>query len=203
MKYRDLPENPTSDPDIFLPFGDGRRNIAILIRSSQDPTKLAAAARDAVREIDPSILIYEVSTTTERFNKAIERPRFAGWMMTVFAGLALLLASVGLYGVMSYSVKRRTRELGVRIAIGASPGDVTSMVVSSGMILVGIGIAIGIGSALLLTGLLKALLFGIGATDPLTFISVAATLAAVAFPACYIPARRASRIDPITALRYE
>jgi putative ABC transport system permease protein len=203
MKYRGLPDNPTADPDVFVPFNDLRRNMFIVLRSGTDPSNLAAAARATVHDADPSIPIFEVSTMSERVARAIEQSRFAGWMMTVFAGLALTLASIGLYGVMAYTVRLRTRELGVRIAMGASPGTVAVAVVRGDMTLVAIGIAIGIASGLALTRVLNTLLFGVGATDPLTFAGVALVLAVVALVACYLPARRASRIDPVTALRSE
>jgi putative ABC transport system permease protein len=200
MKYRGLPDNPTADPDVFVPFNDRRRNMFVVIRSGTDPANLAAAARATVHDIDPSIPIFEVSTMSERVARAIEQSRFAGWMMTVFAGLALTLASIGLYGVMAYTVRLRTRELGVRIAVGASPGTVALAVVRGAMILVAIGIAIGIAAALALTRLLNTLLFGVGAMDVPTFAGVALVLAVVALVACYLPARRASRIDPVAAL---
>jgi len=203
MKYRGLPDNPTADPDVFVPFNDRRRSMFIVVRSATDPSNLAAAARATIHDIDPSIPIFEVSTMSERVARAIEQSRFAGWMMTVFAGLALTLASIGLYGVMAYTVRLRTRELGVRIAMGASPGTVAVAVVRSGMILVTIGIAIGIAAALGLTRVLNTLLFGVGSTDPPTFAAVALVLAVVALVACYLPARRASRIDPVAALRSE
>jgi putative ABC transport system permease protein len=203
IKYRGLPENPTADPDVFLPFSDRQREVAILIRSSRDPSGLTAATRAVAHEVDPSITIYEVATLAERVSRAIERSKFAGWMMTIFAGLALVLASVGLYGVMAYTVRRQTREIGVRIALGASPGDVVGMVVRKGMALVSIGTGIGLTAALALTRLLHSLLFEVSAVDPLTFLGVAAALGVVALIACYVPARRAAQIDPVTALRYD
>jgi putative ABC transport system permease protein len=203
MKYRGLPENPTADPDVFIPFSDRQREVAILIRSSQDPSGLAAAARAAAREVDPSITIYEIATMSERVGRAIERARFAGWMMTIFASLALTLASVGLYGVMAYTVRRQTREIGVRIALGASAGDVVGMVIRRGMALVSVGMGVGLAVALALTRLLHTLLFEVSAVDPLTYLGVAAALGVVALIACYAPARRAARIDPVTALKCE
>jgi putative ABC transport system permease protein len=203
MKYRGLPDNPTADPDIFLPFSERRRSVAILIRSSSDPSTLGDAARAAVHEISPSIPIYGVSTMSERVSQAIERSRFAGWMMAVFAGLALTLASIGLYGVMAYTVRLRTREIGVRIAIGATPGAVARAIVRDGMLLAVIGIALGIAASLALTRLLDTLLFGVGAMDAPTFALVALALGLVALLACYLPARRASRTDAIIALRSE
>jgi putative ABC transport system permease protein len=203
MKYRGLPENDTPDPDLFVPFSDSRRLVAIMIRSSRDPSGLAPAVRAAAREIDPSITIFEVATLPERVGRAIERSRFAGWMMTVFAGLALTLAAVGLYGVVAYTVRRQTREIGVRIALGASRSDVVIMVVRKGMALVLVGIGIGLIAAIALTRLLQTLLFEVSAMDPLTILVVAILLAAVALLACYLPARRAARINPVTALRYE
>lgn len=203
MKYRGLPANPTADPDIFFPFSDRQRNVAILIRSAIDPSSLGRAVRATVRELDPAIPVYEVATMSDRFARAIERSRFASWMMGVFAVLALTLASIGLYGVMSYSVRRRTRELGVRIAIGASPKEVAGMVVRRGMILAAIGLALGVTASFALTRLLDTMLFGVNSADPLTFALVGLLLATVALIASYLPARRASHIDPLAALRHE
>jgi putative ABC transport system permease protein len=186
-----------------VPFSDRQRNVAVIIRSSLDASNLTAAVRSAAREIDPSIVTYEVATMSQRVSRAIERTRFASWMMALFAGLALTLASIGLYGVMAYTVRRRTRELGVRIALGASPGEVAAMVVRRGMLLVAIGISLGFIAALALTRILNTLLFGVSSLDPLTFLGVAAILGSVALAACCIPARRASRIDPIHALRQD
>jgi putative ABC transport system permease protein len=147
--------------------------------------------------------VYQVATMSERLSRAIERSRFSSWMMGVFAALALTLASIGLYGLMAYTVRQRTREFGIRIAMGATTGEVAGMVVRKGMLLVAAGITIGVILAGVMARLLGALLFGISDTDPRTFLVVGAILAAVALVACYLPARRASRVDPTTALRYE
>jgi putative ABC transport system permease protein len=131
------------------------------------------------------------------------QPRFAMLLLASFAGLALLLAAVGMYGVISYSVTQRTQEIGVRIALGAERGNVLSMVLAQGARLAALGIASGLAAALATTRLMTSFLFGVRATDPLTFAAVSVLLVAVALLACYIPARRATRVDPIIALRYE
>lgn len=201
MKYRGLPDNPTADPDVFFPFSDRQRSVSLLIRTELEPSNLTSAVRATVRDVDPSIPIYEIATMSDRVNRSIERSRFAGWMMTIFAVMALLLSSIGLYGVVSYMIRRRTREIGVRVAMGASPGEVILMVVRNSMTLVGIGVVAGVVAALALGQVLQTLLFGVSALDPLTFAVVAVVLSAVALIACYLPARRASRIDPVQALR--
>ena len=161
MKYRGVPNNPTADPDVFLPFSERQRNIAILVRTSLDPKDLSGAVRAAIREVDPAIPVYNIATMSERVSRSIARSRFAGWAMTLFAALALALASIGLYGVMAYNVSRRTRELGVRIAVGASPHRVVGIVLGRGIGLAGVGLAIGMLGALGLARLLGTMLYGV------------------------------------------
>jgi ABC-type antimicrobial peptide transport system permease subunit len=175
----------------------------MLVRTSGDPVHLAGAVRQAIYEVDGSVVISDVSTMKERIGRYIERPRFSSWMMGIFAALALLLASIGLYAVMTYIVRQRTREFGIRIAIGATGREVVSMTIREGMLLVTAGIAIGLILARVLTSTLETLLFGISDTDAPTFIGVAIVLSLVALLACYLPARRASRVDPVAALRHE
>jgi predicted permease len=203
MKYRGLPNNPTADPDIYRPLPDEERDILLLVRTSLDPGSLSAAVRNAIHEIDKTIPIYDVATMSERIGDQTARSRFTGWLMSIFAGIALVLATVGLYGVMSYAVTRRTQEIGVRMALGASRGSVLLLVLRQGMPLILAGIGIGLAVSFGLTRLISTLLYGVTPTDAFTFGSVSASLVLVALFACWLPARRASRVDPIHALRHE
>jgi putative ABC transport system permease protein len=135
--------------------------------------------------------------------KSLQRQNFNMLLLTVFAGIALLLASIGIYGLMSYSVRQRSHEIGIRLALGAREHEMVGMVVRNGMTLAGIGLVLGLGAAYGLTRFLGTLLFGVRASDPTTYLIVAAVLGSVAFIASYIPARRAAKVDPIIALRYE
>ena len=189
------------DAQIFYPgFGDTE---TFLIGTSAEPSSLARAVAAAVFEVDKDQPIDHIQSLDAIVSASIARRRFSAAMLGIFSLLALLLASVGLYGVLSYSVARRTREIGLRVALGASGRSVVKMLLVQGMTPVLIGLGIGVAGAFALTRLISSLLFEVSATDPLAFVSTLSVLASVAVLACYVPARRAARIDPATALRYE
>ena len=174
------------------------------IRSTtSDPTTLTSAAQNVVWDINKDVPLANVRTMQDLIANSVQRRKFSMLLLTIFAATAMLLAAIGLYGVMSHSVAQRTKEIGVRMALGARRPDVLALVVKRGMALVGIGIAAGIVLSLAMARLIAGLLFGITATDPLTFIGVATLLGLVAFIANYLPARRAASVDPMVALRYE
>jgi putative ABC transport system permease protein len=177
--------------------------ISLFLRSSSNPESLTAGVRDAVQAIDKDLPIANIKTGDQLLYDAAGQPRFHTLLIALFAGLALLLAAVGIYGVISYSVAQRTHELGIRLAVGARPRDVLFLVMREGMMLTLTGTVIGVVAAFGLTRLLTSLLFRVSATDPLTFLGVAALLVAVALLACWIPARRATKVDPMIALRCE
>ena len=156
-----------------------------------------------MQAIDPDQPVANVKTMEEWLTTSVAAPRYRTALLGLFALVALVLASTGIYGVMSYSVAQRTHEIGVRMALGARQLDVLKLVVRQGMSLVVIGVGLGLAGAIALTRLMASLLFGVTAKDPVTFVAVATLLALVAFIACYIPARRATKVDPLVALRYE
>jgi len=199
IRHRALESNPAAA--MYMPAYEGSMNV--VIRSQGDPASLAAAVRKEVLQIDPNQPVADVRTMEQWLDRAVAGPRYRTTLLGLFALVALALASTGIYGVMSYSVSQRTHEIGVRMALGARRNDVLSLVVGQGMTLVIIGVAIGLAGAFALTRLMASLLFGVTAKDPFTFVVVSALLAVVAFVACYMPARRATKVDPLTALRYE
>jgi putative ABC transport system permease protein len=204
VKYRGLPQNPNADPDVYFPLPQSPiGNLFLAARSSVDPNSLVAAVRGVLRELDPDLPVYEVTTMTESVANQTTRSRFSAWLLSVFGALALALAAVGIYSVMAYAVEQRSREIGIRMAMGARAADVLKMVVGQGMRLALLGVALGLGAALALTQLMKRLLFGVAAADPLTYGVIALLLTLVALLACWIPARRAAKVDPIITLRYE
>jgi len=202
VKYRGLPENPTADPDIYLPFVDRNSQFALAVRASVPASSLVAPLRAVIREADPSIPVYQVSTMDELISGQTSQSRFTMWLMGIFAAVALSLSVIGIYGVMSYLVAQRTREIGIRLALGAGARDILRLVVGNGARLIVAGILIGLVASFALQRLVSSMLFGVTAADAASGIAVA-VLAAVALLACYVPALRATRVDPLHALRYE
>jgi putative ABC transport system permease protein len=189
---------------IYVPFEQiPVRTLAITLRTAGDPLGLAASVRNQVKELDPDQPVTEVRPMTEVISRSVWQPRLYAILFAVFAAVALILACVGIYGVMSYAVSQRTHEIGIRMALGASTSDVLKMVLGQGMLLTLAGVGLGLLGAFGVTRVMSSLLFNISATDPVTFAGVSLLLSIVSLLACYIPARRATRVDPMVALRYE
>jgi putative ABC transport system permease protein len=203
VRYRSLTEDVP--PEVYTPYPQlaVTTGMWIALRTDADPLSLTGAARAEVQALDKELPVFEVKTLDQYFSGAVAHPRFNALLLLLFACVALLLTAVGLYGVISYSVTQRTREIGIRMALGAQTHDTLRLVVKQGMTLTLIGVAIGLGGALALTRLLKTLLYGVSAVDPLTFAVIALLLALVSLVACWIPARRATKVDPLIALRSE
>jgi putative ABC transport system permease protein len=178
-------------------------NISFVVRGANDSTPLEGSIRGAVRELDPTLPVYNLWSMNEVVSKSMVQPRFLALLLATFSGIALFLAAIGIYGVMAYSVAQRTQEIGVRMALGARPLHVLRLVFGQSLGMLLVGVAIGLAGAFALTRLMRTLLFEITATDPLTYVSVIGLLTVVALLACYIPARRAAKVDPLIALRYE
>jgi putative ABC transport system permease protein len=177
--------------------------VRVVLRAAREPAMLMQGARERVRELDSQIPISEVRTLDDMISESVALPRFRTVLLGVFAALAVLLASIGLYGVLSYSVTQRTQEIGIRMALGAQRRDIYSSVLGRGVLLVGLGLAIGVMGALGLTRFLQAMLYGVTPRDPVTLLLAIVFFTAVAALACWIPARRASQVDPLVALRHE
>ena len=175
----------------------------VVLRAQGDPGSLVGAIRREVQAIDPAVPVAHVRTMEDVLSSAQSRPRFLTLLLTFFSGVALIIATVGIYGVISYSVTRRSKEFGLRMALGAQRKDVLGLVMKQGVLLTLIGVFAGIAAALGLTRMMASLLFGVRPTDAVTFVSVSAVLGIIALFATYIPARRATQVDPMTALRYE
>ncbi|MGH9779102.1 MAG: ABC transporter permease [Candidatus Acidiferrales bacterium] len=179
------------------------RDITLLVRTPGEPQALAEPVRQVVRQLDSALPVYNVQTMDEIISGTVARPRFTMTLVSLFAAVALLLAAVGIYGVIAYSVNQRLHEIGIRLALGAQPTSILMLVVGKGMLLVLVGLLAGVGGALGLTRFLATLLFGVSPTNPMTYGGVAVLLGLVALAACWMPARRAMRVDPMVALRYE
>ncbi len=195
-------------PEMFLPYNSPlwpgmTQSMSLVVRASSDPATLTAAIRREVLAVDPAQPVYNVLTMGQVLDESISRQRLNMTLLSIFAALALLLSTIGIYSVMSYLVTQHTREIGIRMALGARPKDVLKLVMGQGLMLTLIGVGFGVAGALVLTRLMESLLFGVRSTDLLTFVGVSLLLMCVALLACYIPARRAMRVDPMIALRYE
>jgi ABC-type antimicrobial peptide transport system permease subunit len=190
-------------PEIFTPYQQSRvQFMYVVVKSRGDTASLVGPIRSAVKAIDPDQPVGQ-RTLEQQFTNAISFPRLYAILLGTFAGLALLLAAIGIYGVVSYLVGQRTREIGIRMALGASQGNVLRNVLGRGLRLAGLGLAIGLAASMLVTRLLEAFLYRVGATDPVTFAMAVAVLVGIAVLACWIPALRATKVDPLVALRYE
>jgi predicted permease len=201
-KYRGLREEPL--PFFYTPLAQHRMSpMTLLVRTDDDPLMTLPAVRAELKNLDKNLTLYQINTLSAQLAEALSNERMIAVLLGVFGVAALLLAAVGLYGVMSYAVARRTHEIGVRMALGAQPGDIMKLVLWQGLVLVLVGSIVGLAAAFALTRLMSSLLYGISATDPLTFAGITILLAGVALLACYIPARRATKVDPMVALRYE
>jgi putative ABC transport system permease protein len=195
-----------AEPEIYFPYSQlpiTWRGMTVVAQTEIAPEQLTVALRNAVQELDKDQPIYHVRTLEGAIAESVSRPQLYLLLLGSFAVLALVMAALGLYGVMSYAVTQRTHEIGIRMAFGAQPRDTLKLVMGAGLTLTLIGIAIGLLAAFALTRVMESLLFGLSATDPLTFAAVAFLLIAVAFLACYLPARRAMKVDPMVAMRYE
>jgi predicted permease len=201
-KYNSLTENGI--PFIYLPLLQNYSDTGTLhVRATGDVTQLTASVRGVAQSLAANLPLLNVQTLSDRINQSLNGQRSQTELLTVFGVLALLLSAIGIYGVMAYSVAQRTREIGIRMALGAQKANVLSLVVRQGLVLVGSGVVLGLGAAFLVTRLMVSLLFGVTAADPMTFVVTSLLLVGVAVLASYLPARKATRVDPLIALRYE
>jgi putative ABC transport system permease protein len=191
-------------PMVYYSAAAGVWNPMNLIwRSAIDPASHAASVRDIARRIDPAVPLYDTRLVSELLSDSVGPRRFNMYLLGVFAAVALLLAAVGLFGIMAYIVSQRTREIGVRLALGAHRGDMFRLIVGRGVALAAVGAIVGVVNAFWLSRVMRSLLFSVSATDPVTFVAVPLLAIAVTLCACYVPARRAMTVDPVTALRTE
>jgi putative ABC transport system permease protein len=201
-KYWTLAEAPQMF--VYVPLTQSYDSaVTLVVRAQGDPRALVPAIREKVRRLDPTLPAFDVKTLEEPMGVSLFPARVAAALLGAFGLVALLLAAMGVYGVVSYAAAQRTREIGIRVALGAQGRDVLRLVAGRGMLLVGVGVAAGLACALALTRFMEGLLYGVSATDPLTFALVVLLLGGVALLACLVPARRAAKVDPVVALRYE
>ncbi|HYY94051.1 MAG TPA: ABC transporter permease [Pyrinomonadaceae bacterium] len=203
-KFHSLTEPPLAHLDTpILQDPYAYRSVVFHVRAKADAAALLADVRREVKALDPALPFADAGTLTDELGNSLAAARMAAQLSALFGAVALLLSAVGLYGAISYSVEQRTREIGIRMALGARPRDVLALVIAKGLLLTAAGAGLGLAAALALTRLASGLLYGVSATDPTTFAAVALLLSAVALAACYVPARRATKVDPMVALRYE
>jgi predicted permease len=201
---KDLPNSPSAEPAFWWPIlQNPYRDMSIVVRSNSDPRALVDEVRNTVRQLDPTLAIGDLKLMDRIVDASIATPRMAFALVGLFAGLAILLAAIGTYGVISYSVSQRTSEFGVRMALGATRSDVMRLVLSHAVKLAALGTALGVVAALALARLLKSLVFDVSTTDPATFVAVAGIVMAAALLAGYLPGRKATATDPMNALRAE
>jgi putative ABC transport system permease protein len=194
--------------EMYLPYRQADQllpvfQMSVILRTAMEPLAATSALRSALAEIDPNQPLVNVRSMEQNIQTSVAQPRFRTWLIGIFAALALVLAAVGVYGVMSYSVTQRISEIGIRVTMGAQPADILRIIVGEGLRLALIGVSIGMVGALLLSRLLRSFVFGVSTSDPVTFGGVAVILTLVGAAASYFPARRATRVDPLIALRYE
>ena len=202
LRNSDIAEDPENC--VYIPHAqDSWNTMALMIRTEGDPLSLLKSIRGQIRSQDSQLAISAIKTMESIVEEELARTRFSMFLLGVFAAVAMLLAAIGIYGVMAYSVSQRTREIGIRIALGASRSNVLGLVASQGLILTAVGIGLGVAGALALTRFMKALLFGVNPADPATLLAVCGLLGGITVAAWYIPARRAARVEPVEALRHE
>ena len=188
----------------YLPFSQmPGESLGLIVRAERNPTALASAVEQAIHAIDKDLPVYSILTMDQWLGNSLAQRRLTLILLASFAALALLLAAVGIYGVIAYTVRQRTNELGIRMALGAQSGDVLRLILRDGLKLALIGVALGLVAAFALTRWMESLLFEVRPTDPLTFCLIAVVLLCVSLAACYLPARRATKVDPLIALRSE
>ena len=191
-------------PEMFVPYWQSPTpQMTFLVKTTPDAAGMLAAVKSAIREVNPNQTFSKTATMEELVNESLKQRRFNLFLLVSFAVLALVLAGIGVYGSINYSTRQRTHEIGLRMALGAQASDVLRLIVGHGLALSLAGVAIGLAASFALTRLMKGLLFGISATDPLTFVAISVLLMSIGLLASWIPARRATKVDPLVALRYE
>jgi putative ABC transport system permease protein len=206
VKYSGLDADPS--PTLYVPYTEQgwtgwSRNMSLVVRTNVDPSSVVSALRQELAQLDKDLPLAEVHTMNELVDQSVAQQRFRTWLLGAFSALALFLAAIGIYAVISHMAGERTREIGIRMALGASRTEILKLILSQASQLALIGITVGVGGALLITRIMRSLLFSVSATDPLSFAIMCLLLGLVALLAGYLPAIRATKVDPMVALRYE